>query len=161
MNNILLALLLASSISYGKTAPSFRGELLSGGKISLEASVKSDRLLFLSFWATWCIPCMQELTEISNLLKAEPSLPMDLITVNIDRESRSEIPATMRENGFSFPVVLDPTGDIYGKYQKTPTLPFSVLVNPSKEIVETFNGYHETMIPKIRAAIAKLKGPGK
>ncbi len=157
MKTLIVSLVLFSSLASAKTAPSFRGELLAGGKTSLEQAVKKDRLLLVSFWATWCIPCLQELTAVTEKLKKDPSIPLDLLTVNTDREERSEIPVTMRQLGFTFPVVLDPTGDIFGKYQKSSTLPFSVLVNANKEVVAEFNGYHENMFDQILAAIAKMK----
>lgn len=143
-----------------KNAPSFRGELLSGGKTSLDSLLKKDRILLLSFWATWCLPCLDELTHVNDRLKKDPKLPIDLVSVNIDREQRSEIPATMRQMGFDFPVILDPNAEIFGKYQKATTLPFSVLIFPDKTIDSEFNGYHESMLQKLEQAAAKLK-PGK
>lgn len=157
MKKLTLILCVAASLASAKTAPSFRGDLLAGGKTSLDAIVKKDRLVLLSFWATWCVPCLQELTAVTEKMKKEPGVPVDLMTINVDREDRSAIPATMRELKLEFPVVLDPTGDIFGKYQKASTLPFSVLINPKKEIVEEFNGYHDGMFDKIKAAAAKLK----
>jgi thiol-disulfide isomerase/thioredoxin len=158
----VLLLTLPLSLS-AKNAPSFKNApLFSGGKnVSLEELLKPDRVLLLSFWATWCLPCLSELTEVTKKLKENPGLPIDLVTVNTDREDRSEIPATLRTYGFNFPVILDPTGDIFGKYQKVPTLPFSVLILPNKTIEAEFNGYHESMFEKIQAAVAKLKKPEK
>jgi peroxiredoxin len=158
MKTLGAILFLVSTLAVGKTAPSFRGELLSGGKTSLEQSLQKDRLLLVSFWATWCIPCLQELTSVTEKLKKDPSIPVDLLTVNTDREDRSEIPVTMRQLGFTFPVVLDPTGDIFGKYQKSSTLPYSVLLNANKEVEAEFNGYHENMFDQILAVVAKMKG---
>lgn len=158
---ITLALVLGTlgQVAWAKNAPSFSGiPLLSGdGTASLDSLLKPDRVLLLSFWATWCLPCLAELTEVTKQMKANPSLPLDLVTVNTDREERSEIPATMRSNGFTFPVLLDPTGELFGKYQKVPTLPFSVLINPDKTIALEFNGYHEDMFPKIQEVISRLK----
>ncbi len=158
MKKLLLSIVLISSVSQGKMAPAFKNvELLGGGKASLDSVVKPDRLLLLSFWATWCLPCLQELTSVTEKLKKDPSLPIDLVTVNIDREERSEIPATMRQLGFSFPVILDPNSEIFAKYQKATTPPYSALINSKKEIVAEFSGYHESMFAEIQAVAAKLK----
>jgi peroxiredoxin len=158
---IVLTLALVGGTAWAKNAPSFTAiPLLSGdGTASLESLLKPDRVLLLSFWATWCLPCLGELTEVTKQMKNNPSLPLDLVTVNTDREERSEIPVTMRTNGFTFPVLLDPTGELFGKYQKAPTLPYSVLINPDKTIALEFNGYHEDMFPKIQEAVARLKRP--
>ncbi len=158
---ITLALVFGTlgGVAWAKNAPSFTAiPLLSGdGTASLETLLKPDRVLLLSFWATWCLPCLSELTEVTKQMKANPLLPLDLVTVNTDREERSEIPATMRANGFSFPVLLDATGELFGKYQKVPTLPYSVLINPDKTIALEFNGYHEDMFSKIQEVASRLK----
>lgn len=158
MKKTLLVLGILSSLASAKTAPSFKNvDTLAGGKASLDTVVKKDRLVLLSFWATWCLPCLQELTSVTEKLKKDPSIPLDLVTVNVDREDRSEVPVTMRQLGFSFPVILDPTNEIFGRYQKAATLPYSVLINPQKEIEAEFSGYHESMFDKIQVAAAKLK----
>lgn len=159
MKTLLTALVLCS-VTFGGSAPSFRGELLTGGKTSLDQIVKPNRLVLLSFWATWCIPCIQELKEVTTKLAAEPSLPIDLVTVNIDREDRSEVPALMKQLGFSFPVVMDPTSEIFGKYQKAGTPPFTVLISPKKEILHTFSGYHDTMFSTVKKTAEAFQKAG-
>ncbi len=161
MMRLALLVLVSSSVIFGKAAPAFRGELLEGGKTSLDSQTKPDRLLLVSFWATWCIPCMEELTHVTKKLKENPSLPVDLLTVNVDDEQRSEVPSTMRQMGFSFPVILDPQKQILSKYHKAGTLPYSVLISPTRDIEAEFNGYHEAMFDRINQAIDKMRSPRK
>jgi thiol-disulfide isomerase/thioredoxin len=156
MKKIFFLFLFVAQLAPATPAPSFRNaELLGGGKTSLDALLKPKRVLLVSFWATWCLPCMQELTEVSKKRKEEPSLPLDVVTVNIDQNDRSEVSATMQQLGIDLPVILDPTKDIYGRYQKADSLPYSVLVTSDREIVETFNGYSENMFSKIREVALK------
>ncbi len=152
----VLFLLLSLPASAAKSAPSFRGELLSGEKTSLEARLKPGRVLLVSFWATWCVPCLQELATVKEKLAKDPTIPLDVLTVNVDRENRSEVPATIRQLGLEFPVLMDPSQDIFGKYQKGQTLPFSVLISSDKLIEQEFNGYHDSMFDKIREVTARL-----
>jgi thiol-disulfide isomerase/thioredoxin len=159
MRRFFLAFLLVATVSNAKTAPSFRGELLKGGKTSLDASLKPDRLLLVSFWATWCVPCMEEIEHVKKALEKDPTIPLDVLTINVNREERSEVSSTASQMGIPFPILLDPQSEIFGKYQKASTLPYSVLIGPDRNIEAEFNGYHPTMFEKIHQAALKLKKP--
>ncbi|MBK7869124.1 MAG: redoxin domain-containing protein [Ignavibacteriales bacterium] len=52
----------------GKIAPGFRLENLDGDIISLEDSLGQGPIL-ISFWATWCKPCIEELPEIEKFMR--------------------------------------------------------------------------------------------
>ena len=153
-----LGVFLALVFSVGgraNTAPPFHGELLNGGRVSLAQYQKKDRALFLSFWASWCGPCLQELHTVTEKLKADPSIPLDVLAVNVDTsETTSDVKPAVRLHQIAFPVVLDPKHDIFSKYQKSKTLPFSVLIAPTGEIVATFTGYHEEMFDKVKKLLA-------
>lgn len=160
MKKILLCLLF-SSVALARIAPSFRAETMDGRSISLRNELKADRVLLLSFWASWCTNCLDELKVVTTNLKTDNHLPLDLLTINVDDgETASEVKPTLRCNDFKFPVVLDPKREIFGKFRSDFSLPFSVLIGPSGEILETFNGYSEDMFSKVKAAIAEFKKSG-
>lgn len=145
-----------STISLAKVAPSFQGELLSGGRVSLSEELAKDNSkgLLLCFWATWCAPCMQELKQVTEKIKTDPTLPLRVLTVNVDTaETSSDVKPTLKLYQFKIPVIADPKHEIFAKYQDAKTLPFSVLIKPNGEIAETFNGFHEEMFTKAREAM--------
>jgi len=148
---LLLSCLLFSSLAVAKVAPPFSAELMTGGKVALKERLKPNRVLLLSFWASWCTPCIEELNQVTKHMKQDPSLPVDLLTVNVDTsETTTDVKPTLKLYKFDFPVILDPKHDIFGRYQDSKTLPYSVLIGPSGEIEATFSGYHEEMFQKIR-----------
>lgn len=153
--------MMVSSLALAKAAPPFQGEAVGGGKISLKEKLQPNRVLLLTFWATWCSPCLEELTHVTSKLKNEPSLPMDVLTVNVDtQETSSDVKPTLKQHKFDVPVILDPKHEIFTKYHEGKTLPYSVLIGPDGQIAETFNGYHEEMFTKIKQVIA-AKAPAK
>ncbi len=144
------------TFSFGKIAPSFQGDLLGGGRVSLAEELAKDNSkgLLLCFWATWCAPCIQELKQVTERLKNDPTLPLKVLTVNVDTsETSSDVKSTLKLYQFKMPVITDPKHEIFSKYQNIKTLPFSVLIKPNGEIVETFNGFHEEMFAKAREAL--------
>ena len=153
---ILISLFWVSVLSFGKVAPSFQGELLGGGRVSLKDELlkEPNKGLLLCFWATWCAPCMQELKMVTEKLKADPKFPVRVLTVNVDTpETAIDVRSTMRLYKFQMPVITDSKHEIFSKFQDSKTLPFSVLIKPNGQIVETFNGFHEEMFAKVQEAM--------
>jgi len=151
-----LVVSILSTVSLAKVAPSFQGELIGGGRVSLSEELAKDNSkgLLLCFWATWCAPCMQELKQVTEKLKNDPTLPLRVLTVNVDTaETSSDVKPTLKLYQFKIPVITDPKHEIFAKYQDAKTLPFSVLIKPNGEIAETFNGFHEEMFTKAREAM--------
>jgi len=154
----LLAVVLVSNVAFAKPAPQFKGELLGGGRASLAKYLKKDRALLLCFWATWCVPCLEELRTVSAKLKADPSLGLDVLAINVDTsETTADVKPFITTNGFTFPVILDPKHEIFAKYHAEKTLPYSVLVDGGGEIRTSFNGYDEHMFAKVREVLAIAK----
>ena len=156
MKLVLFLIFSLCSFSFAKIAPGFQGELLSGGRVSLNEELAKDnsKALLLCFWASWCAPCMQELKQVTEKLKNDPSLPLRVLTVNVDTaETASDVKPTLKLYQFKVPVIADQKHEIFSKYQDAKTLPFSVLIKPNGEIAETFSGFHEEMFAKVREAI--------
>lgn len=152
----LLLLLLVGNLAFAKTAPNFRGELLGGGRTSLEESLKEGRALLVCFWASWCVPCIEELKTVSAKLKANPEIPLDVLAINVDTsETFAEVKPVLKRNDFKFPVLLDQTHEIFAKYQPSKVLPFSALLSSKGEIASTFEGYHEEMFQVVQRLIAQ------
>lgn len=156
---LILFGLVFASFAQAKQAPKFSGELMSGGRAKLEKLITPKRALLLCFWATWCAPCLQELKSVTAHLKEHPELPLDLMTVNVDTsESATDVKPLVKQNGYTFPVILDPKHEILAKYNESKELPFSVLIGDNSAIELTFKGYREDMFTQIEGVLAKSKG---
>jgi cytochrome c biogenesis protein CcmG/thiol:disulfide interchange protein DsbE len=148
---VILVTLGLCRVAPARTAPRFRADLIDGQTISLTDYLKPKRLLLLSFWASWCTPCLEELKMLSAGLKTA-DLPLDVLTVNVDTsETRSDVKPAIAMNHLIFPVILDPKHEIFSAYRADKSLPYSVVIDGSGTIVETFNGYSESMISQLRA----------
>ena len=80
------------------------------------------KTVFLNFWATWCPPCRSEMPEIQELYENYGSNEEDLIVLGIaapgygEEGNVEEISEFLEENGYTFPVVMDETGEMYYWY---------------------------------------------
>jgi len=155
MRAFLIALVVSSSV-FATVAPNFQAETMAGMKVSLKDQLKPNRTLLLSFWASWCTPCLEEIRNVTERLAKEPNLPLDVLTVNVDTsETQSDVKPTIKLHKIAFPVILDPKHEIFSKFQQNQTLPFSVLVGPKGNIEGTFNGFSEGMFDKIKTLVSQ------
>src|SRR5689334_15580588 len=62
------------------------------------------RWVVLNFWATWCVPCIQEIPEISAFRKAHGDVVV--IGVAIDAQDAPKVQAFAKKVGHDYPLVL-------------------------------------------------------
>lgn len=81
------------------------------------------KTVFLNFWATWCPPCRREMPDIQNIYETYDTEGEDGLIVlgiaapNMGSEgSEEEITQFLEENGYTYPVVMDTTGEIFSAY---------------------------------------------
>lgn len=80
------------------------------------------KTVFLNFWATWCPPCRSEMPEIQKLYENYGNNAEDLIVMGIaapgygEEGSIEEITDFLEENEYTFPVVMDETGEMFYWY---------------------------------------------
>ncbi|MDO4469753.1 MAG: cytochrome c biogenesis protein CcdA [Bacillota bacterium] len=81
------------------------------------------KTVFLNFWATWCSPCRAEMPDIQKLYEsAETEGENALVVLGVaapnlgNEKSEEEIKAFLEENGYTYPVLMDTTGEVFMSY---------------------------------------------
>jgi cytochrome c biogenesis protein CcmG/thiol:disulfide interchange protein DsbE len=100
------------------TAPAFDLERLDGrGRIDL-ASVRGKKPIVLDFWASWCIPCIQESKRLEAALKRYGDR---VAFIGVDtKDFSSEARAWQRKHGITYPSVHDGSGRVLSKWGGLP-----------------------------------------
>jgi len=99
---------LRNSIDVGDRAIDFTLNDLFGNPVTL--SDYKGKVVFLNFWATWCPPCRDEMPGMESLYTALKGEDFEMLAVSTDRASKSTVSQFISNRGFTFPVLLDPSG---------------------------------------------------
>jgi thiol-disulfide isomerase/thioredoxin len=73
-----------------------------------------DTVIIVSFWATWCVPCITELDNINDQYKEwQAAKPFKLVAVSIDDSRTSQrVRPFVKGKGWVFDVYLDVNHDL-------------------------------------------------
>jgi len=108
-------------------------------------SVMSDHLargpVYVAFWATWCVPCVQELRALDRIMRRHPDAGFSVLAVNQDAsKGMGKVKAFASAQGWTFPIVLDPNAQLLQVFNGR-TLPFSVLLGPGGQVLRSRSGF--------------------
>jgi peroxiredoxin len=113
----------------GKVAPDFSLKTLDGQVIQLSAL--KGKAVLINLWATWCPPCRLEMPTIQAAYQKYKDRGLVVLAINFTaQDNLSDVSTFVKELKLTFPVLLDPTGDVstglYGMY----SLPMSFFIDP-------------------------------
>lgn len=75
-----------SRVSAGDEISGFLGKTLKGKKISAEQF--RGKVLIVSFWATWCPPCLKELPVLDGIQSKVGKDKLQVVSVNLNKIKR-------------------------------------------------------------------------
>jgi cytochrome c-type biogenesis protein len=117
----------SNNATQDKKSPAFDFTLVDQYGNEHTLSDYKGKVVFLNFWATWCPPCKKEMPDIEALYKEYGSNEEDVIILGVANPASKEYPNNsdvkkeevidfLDENGYTFPVVFDETGDVLSNY---------------------------------------------
>lgn len=127
-----------------KTLPSVELADMNGNKVNVAELSKSGHPVVLSFWATWCVPCKKELSNLADLYEEwKDKYHVEIVAVSID-DSRSTTKVKPYVDGqhWEYKVLLDVNQDLK-RSLNIQTVPFTVMTDANGKIVYTHSGYVE------------------
>lgn len=141
---MMLALVSIASFAQNQDLPTTKIRDINGKQVSFNEAVEKGKLTLVSFWATWCIPCKQEIKNIKDKLEGwKKEADFNFMTVSVD-DSRSTamVKTYAKSQGWTFPTYTDPNSDLK-RSLNFQNVPFSIIVDQNGKIVYQHSGYEE------------------
>jgi cytochrome c biogenesis protein CcmG, thiol:disulfide interchange protein DsbE len=127
-----------------KKLPSVNIKNVKGLAFSTGNIENEGKPIIISFWATWCKPCVRELTTIADVYDdwvTETGVKLYAVSVD-DSRSMSLVAPMVNGKGWSYSVLLDPNSD-FKRAMSVGPIPHTFLLNGKGEVVWQHTSFAE------------------
>ncbi|MBN1199101.1 MAG: TlpA family protein disulfide reductase [Bacteroidales bacterium] len=129
--------------SYNKI-PSVDIKDLQGNPYNTSSISNNGKPIILSFWATWCKPCIKEMTTIADEYDdwvEETGVKLYAVSIDDARSSKMVEPL-VNGKGWEYEVLLDPNGD-FKRAMNVGLIPQTFLIDGKGNIVWQHTSFSE------------------
>ena len=122
-----------------------------GNSVSLSQYVGKSTIV-ISFWATWCKPCVAEMPHLQKLFEAKKAM---VLAISLDGpETEAEVAPFVKKKGFTFPVLIDSETRAASLYNPRRAAPYTVIVDKHGKIVKRREGFNPGDEAQLEADVA-------
>ncbi len=139
-------------IHVGDTAPEFSVQTNAG--LTVSRSNFGGRLLVLNFWATWCAPCVREMSSLDQFQKQLKGDGVVVLGINVDEEEES-YRAFLKRTGLSFLTAHDPAAKISSEFG-TYRYPETYLIDARGKVLQKIIGPTDWADPRMISYVKSL-----
>jgi peroxiredoxin len=150
-------LLMSVSAHAGDKAADFTLRDIDGKSVSL--SGHADKVVVMSFWATWCGPCKEEMPHLQKMYTEKKDEGFVVLSISTDdARSASRVKPFIKKNGYTFPVLLDRDSSVIGTWNPSKTLPYTVVLDRKHEVAKQSAGYNPGDEKELETLVTELLG---
>ncbi|MEO8116616.1 MAG: TlpA disulfide reductase family protein [Bacteroidota bacterium] len=140
--SLFVFILLVNILSAQDVLPDVQIKNLRGQDIQTATLRDSSSLTVISFWATWCKPCRQELEAISDEWDDFKKTGAKLIAISID-DSRGtgSVQSIANASGWEFNIYLDDNQNLK-RALNISAIPYAIVIDKDGKIIRRIQGYN-------------------
>ena len=130
------------SVNAQNKIPAVNVKTIDGATFNTANMVNDGKPIIIDFWATWCKPCVQELTAIADLYEDWQKVTgVKIYAVSIDDARNSaRVKPFVNTRGWEYEILLDPNADLK-RALNVGDIPHTFLINGKGEIIYQHAGY--------------------
>lgn len=156
--SIILCLFFSGYSQLGiQTIPSIDLKTIDGKTVNTSTFSNDGKPMVINFWATWCKPCVRELTNIAEVYEDwvdETGVKVIAISID-DARSMVRVAPFVNGKGWDYEVYIDPNSDLK-RAMNVPNVPHTFLIDGSGKIVWQHTSYADGDEDKLYDLITKL-----
>ena len=148
-----------SDTAKSNSLPSVSVKDMNGQSVNFAEFANNGQITIVSFWATWCKPCLVELVNIDNVYEEwQEKYKVRLIAVSVD-DSRTapKVKPLVTSKNWTYDNLIDINSDLRRALNVT-NPPTTFLIDKQGKIVYTHTGYLEGDELELEKKIAELAG---
>ena len=119
-------------------APDFSLKTIDGEDIRLSA-FRGEKLVHITFWATWCPACLTEIPKLVKLHQAIGDKPVTVLAINVGvNDSVQKVRKLQERTQMPYRIIFDQSGYVAQQYGVM-GIPTHVVVGKDGKILGRFN----------------------
>jgi peroxiredoxin len=146
----------------GSNVPALPLQDVAGRTQYLTDFVGNGKVVVMSFWATWCQPCRQELGVLEKLYQKHKEEGLEVLAINSDgADTQSSVRSFAAQQRWSFPVLLDPDTRVAALYNPRKAMPMMHIFDRSGKLVYSHSTFQPGEAAALKAKVLEiLRGGG-
>jgi cytochrome c biogenesis protein CcmG/thiol:disulfide interchange protein DsbE len=138
---VIITALAAAQTIETRIAPDFTLPSVEGKNITFSKNYGQGPM-YISFWATWCKPCMEELKKVEKLYEKYKGQGFQVFAINSEGpKAAAKIKSFVKSYGLTFNILLDNDGEVFRRTFKGANMPFTIITNSNGKIVFSRVGF--------------------
>ena len=115
---------------------------LDGQQAKLSGVVRPGSRYLVNFWATYCVPCAEEMPELQTLQPKLRARDIEVLGISVDLASADQIPAYLSAYGIRYPIYTTDEESVPRVFPRGEVLiPTSFLLDDRLQVLEVFSGW--------------------
>lgn len=137
----------------GEQATDFERVAADGNRVRMSDYLSQDGYLLLDFWASWCVPCIEQMPNVRRLCEEYSERGLRIIGVSSDDDATAwrraiekygltEYPQVMSKDRSEERLFFDEMADVCERYE-VESIPCFILIDGKGEIVARWQHFYE------------------
>ena len=159
---LIAASFVFAELKIGDDAPTFFVRDLQEKNFFLSDTLKLNKPIVLSFFATWCVPCRAEMPELDTLSQSYKDINFYLVNVSGLTQGKAKmkedpklVKMMVDKLGVTLQVLMDKYGKVAEKYE-VKSLPRLVVIDAKSKVHYIHDGYKPGDENKLQEVLDKL-----